>query len=311
MLRGSLLAAALVTLLGLGSGTGHVRNGLIAYTHVGNGDRFQIYTVTATGAHRRHLTSGRTYSSWDPAYSPTGKRIALVRASKHAIGIWTMNADGSHLRRLTPAAGADEIDPAWSPDGTRIAFAVESPLGQEGIWVMTATGQNRTQLTTGADTNPAWSPDGNQIAFQRSDGFTHMDGVLTVPAAGGAPTDLTRDPLADYLDPAWSPNGNWLLLSSDRGDDLSQLDLWKLNLLAAGPVPAFVRVTNTPSRDERDPAWSPNGRKIVYSGVGSFHGASSSQLYVSNPDGTSRHILTHACGECAWINDYPSWQPLR
>ena len=32
-------------------------------THVGNGDRFQIYTVTATGAHRRHLTSGRTYSS--------------------------------------------------------------------------------------------------------------------------------------------------------------------------------------------------------------------------------------------------------
>ena len=63
MLRGSLLAAALLTLLGLGSGTGHAHDGLIAYEHVGNGDRFQIYTVTATGTHRRHLTSGRTYSS--------------------------------------------------------------------------------------------------------------------------------------------------------------------------------------------------------------------------------------------------------
>ena len=221
-----------------------------------------------------------------------------------------MNAGGRHQQRLTPTAGIEEIDPAWSPDGTQIAFAVESPLGQQGIWVMTANGQNRKQLTNGADTNPAWSPDGTEIAFQRSDAFTHMDSVLTVPVAGGTPTDLTEDPLSDYLDPAWSPNGNWILLSSDRGDDVSQLDLWKLNLAAAGPAPSFVRVTNTPSRDERNPAWSPDGRKIVYSGEGSFHGASSSQLYVANPDGTNRHILTHACGECACINDGPSWQPL-
>ena len=43
---------------------------------------------------------------------------------------------------------------------------------------------------------------------------------------------------------------------------------------------------------------------------GSFHGASSSQLYVTNPNGANRRILTHACGECAYINDDPSWQPL-
>jgi TolB protein len=129
MLRGSLLAAALLTLLGPGSGAGHVRNGRIAYERAGNADRFQIYSVTATGAHRRHLTAGRTYSSWDPAYSPNGKRIAFVRASKHATDLWTMNADSTDRRRLTPTAGIDEIDPAWSPDGTQIAFAVESPLG--------------------------------------------------------------------------------------------------------------------------------------------------------------------------------------
>ncbi|HZT83922.1 MAG TPA: hypothetical protein VE984_00690 [Gaiellaceae bacterium] len=74
---------------------------------------------------------------------------------------------------------------------------------------------------------------------------------------------------------------------------------------------AVRRVTNTPSRDERDPAWSPDGRRIVYSGNGAFHGASSSQLYGSDADGTNRRVLTHACGECAWINDEPSWQPLR
>ena len=146
MLRGSLLAAALFALLGLGSGTGHVRNGRIAYEHVGNGNRFQIYTVTATGTHRRHLTSGRTYSSWDAAYSPNGKRIAFVRASKHAIDLWTMNADGTHQRRLGATAGIHEIDPAWSPDGTQIAFKRVSGFWRDALYVMPSTGGSVRRL---------------------------------------------------------------------------------------------------------------------------------------------------------------------
>lgn len=70
------------------------------------------------------------------------------------------------------------------------------------------------------------------------------------------------------------------------------------------------RVTNTPFRDEHDPAWSPDGRWIAYAGESSTHGASSYQLYVSRPNGSDRRKLTHACGECAIINDDPSWQPL-
>ena len=45
--------------------------------------------------------------------------------------------------------------------------------------------------------------------------------------------------------------------------------------------------------------------------MGTFHGASSSQIYVSKPNGSNRRVLTHACGDCAWLNDDPSWQPLR
>jgi TolB protein len=310
MLRGLLLLGATLPLAGLGGATtSHVHNGRIAYAHVGNGNRLQIYTMTATGTHRHPLTTVHRYSSYDPAYAPSGKRIVFVRAFKQT-DLWTMNADGTHRRDLTSTAHVDEIDPAWSPNGKEIAFAVGSPAALQGIWTVGADGRNSRQLTSGADAHPSWSPDGSEIAFQRSDAGTHVDSVLSVPAAGGTPADLTVDPSSDYLDPAWSPDGNWILLSSDRGDDLSQLDLWALNLNAVGPGPSFVRVTNTPSRDERGPAWSPDGRRIVYSGEGAFHGASSSQIYVSKPNGTQRRNLTHSCGDCAFINDDPSWQPL-
>jgi Tol biopolymer transport system component len=310
MLRGLLLLGATLPLVGLGGATtSHVHNGRIAYAHVGNGDRFQVYTMTATGAHRQPLTAGHRYSSYDPAYSPNGKHIAFVRASTSP-DIWTMNADGTHKRALTRTTGGIEVDPAWSPDGKQIAFAVEGPTPEQGIWLMQADGKgSRMPLTHGLDTRPAWSPDGSQIAFQRRDPVTQTDSILVVPSGGGPATTLSTDPGVSDLDPAWSPDGSKLLFASDRPDG-SQLDLWVMNMRAATPGASLTRVTNTPNRDERDPAWSPDGRRIVYSGEGSFHGASSSQIYVSNANGSNRHVLTHACGECAWLNDEPSWQPL-
>jgi Tol biopolymer transport system component len=305
MLRGSLLAAALFTLLGLGSGAGNVRNGRIAYEHVGDGKRFQIYTVTATGAHRRPLTTSHRYTSYDPAYAPRGKRIVFVRAFKQS-DLWTMNADGTHRRDLTSTAQVDEIDPAWSADGKEIAFAVEQPAAEQGIWVIGADGQGTRRLTSGDDTQPSWSPDGSQIAFQRDDTATETDSIFVVPAAGGPPTALSTDPGASDLEPAWSPDGTRILFVSDR-PDMVQLDLWVMNADGSD----VHRVTNTPNRDESDPTWSPDGRRIAYSAHGAFHGASSSQLYVADANGTRSHILTHACGECAWVNDDPSWQPLR
>jgi TolB protein len=305
MLRGSLLAAALLTLLGFGSSAGHVRNGRIAYEHVGNGNRLQIYATTASGARRRALTTGRRYSSFEPAYSPSGKRIVFVRAFKRA-DLWTMNADGTHKRNLTSTTEIGEIDPAWSPDGKQVVFAVESPAADQGIWVVGVGGQGRAELTSGDDTHPAWSPDGSEIAFQRYDSSTQIDSILVVPAGGGSTRTLSSGAGVSDLEPAWSPNGRLILFASDRPDTV-QLDLWVMNADGTG----VRRVTNTPSRDEQDPSWAPEGRRIVYSGEGAFHGASSSQIYVSDANGGNRHQLTHACGDCAWINDGPSWQPLR
>jgi Tol biopolymer transport system component len=305
MLRGLLLLGATLPLVGLGSASAsHLHDGSIAFAHVGNVGGFQIYTVTATGRGRRRLTRGNSFSSFAPSYSASGKRIVFVRASKQD-DLWTMSASGSEKQRLTWTKGIDETDPVWSPNGREIAFAVDRPVSEQGIWVEGVDGHDRSQLTNGADSNPSWSPDGNEIAFTRSDAPTQTDSIFVVPAAGGTPTLLTSDAGYSDFEPTWSPDGSRILFVSDRADQY-QSDLWVMNADGSN----IRRVTNTPFRDEHSPAWSPDGRRIVYVGESSSHGASSYQLYVSRADGANRRIITHACGECAIINDDPSWQPL-
>ena len=304
------VGAILAAVAGSSSAATHMHNGAIAYVHLGaSGFRDQIYTRTATGTQRRRLTRSGRFSSFAPSYSPNGKRIVFIRADKQP-DVWTMNANGSRLRRLTWTRAIWEATPDWSPGGRQIVFSVAAPTALQGIWVVGNNGSHRRRLTTGTDARPAWSPDGSEIAFQRYDASSQTFGIFVVPAAGGAATDLKSDSGHSDFEPAWSPGGRRILFASDLGDapdSPEQLDLWVMN--ADGR--SARRVTDTPNRDERDPAWSPDGSRIVYSGQGSFHGAASSQIYVSNANGTHRRLLTHACGECAIINDEPSWQALR
>jgi Tol biopolymer transport system component len=216
-----------------------------------------------------------------------------------------MQADGADKRRFTWTRRIDEIAPAWSPDGTQIVFTVDRPVSKQGIWVEGLDGHGRRRLTTGPDSDPSWSPGGSEIAFTRADAATQTSSIFVVPAVGGTVTKLSSDPGVSDLQPAWSPDGSRILLVSDRPDTF-QLDLWVMNADGSD----VQRVTSTPFFDEHSPAWSPDGRRIVYVGESSSHGAASYQLFVSRANGSSRRIITHACGECAIINDEPSWQPL-
>lgn len=113
---------------------------------------------------------------------------------------------------------------AVSPDGKSVVFET---LGK--LWIKPMAGGEARRLTKGGDgfeLFPAWSRDGKQIAFV---GWTDKDlgRVRVVPAAGGAPRDVTTQP-GHFARPAFSPDGKTIVFEKGEGGGLTSGD-WSDN----------------------------------------------------------------------------------
>lgn len=180
---------------------------------------------------------------------PSAPRIAFAVAGS---GIFTMNADGTGYTAVPNTTGG--TDPAWSPDRRKIAFTI--PSGPEaGLYVIGATGSQKTRLRAGPAGAPAWSPDGAKIAFHASvAGGTHLFVV------NGNGTNLQQATAVGTVnrDPAWSPSGDRMVFYSNRSPGAG---IWLMNSNGTNRR----RINSCSSCGS--PAWSPvmGDERIVFS----------------------------------------------
>jgi Tol biopolymer transport system component len=184
--------------------------------------------------------------------SPDGSTLAYVDPY-----ISTMRVDGTQERHLledrNENAGDAQNGVSWSPDGHQLAYAWSGD-----IYVMDADGTNVRQLTTdpSGDYNPAWSPDGSTIAYWNGskngrDGGPNNSEIYTIPAAGGAPTQLTHNRVSN-IEPAWSP-------------DSSQIAYWNGGeLWVMGTDGANQHRVYGGDGGAWSPSWSPDGKRIAF-----------------------------------------------
>ncbi len=254
----------------------------------------------------------------DPAADPTvNPQRALLAAE-----IYLLNADGTNARRLTENTYYDGF-PALSPDGTRIVFdsnrlrAAAEPFNTSDLFVMNTDGTGQTPLTRGS--SATWSPDGKSIAFHASasgkgqpikpdPGAATNDNdifVLNVDdflKHGARPKNITNNPAAIDDDPDWSPDGHKIVFTShavtDNPVNSATAEIYVIDANGTGTP---TRLTNN-TEEERAPAWSPDGKRIVFS---CRRGGPDFEICVMNADGTGQVQLTD--------NDVPdltsSWSP--
>ena len=171
--------------------------------------------------------------------------------------------------------------PAVSPDGTLLACYSDRD-GLTGLYLVSALdgrvlrrlaeGHRRDRFESlhafrsGAD----FSPDGREVAFvARSH---NVETLHRVRVNDGKVTASWRLGLDSARQPAWAPDGRRLALVGSR---LGRTDLYLVTLPGGAPLPGarrvrelgdgavLWRVTDTPA-DAADPAWSPDGRWLLW-----------------------------------------------
>ena len=287
-----------------------------------------VVSIAVAAAQAPALRSAIAFVSTrdDPSADPT----VDLRRAVHATEIYLMDGDGTNARRITNNAYGEGF-PALSPDGSRIVFESNrlrteaEPLNTSDLFVMNADGTDQRKLVRG--TSASWSPDGQQIAFHASASGSGRP-ISTNPGAaaadadifvaridallrGAPPENLTHNPAAVDDDPDWSPDGRRIAFTShdttDRTDDHVSAEIY---VITVGERGAPVRLTNN-TEEERAPAWSPNGTRLVFScrkgdpaqpGGG---GLRTFELCVMNADGTDlRRVTNNAVPELT-----PTWSP--
>jgi serine/threonine protein kinase/Tol biopolymer transport system component len=267
-----------------------------------------IWIVNVSTGEKRQLTDAQTGDAAQPAWSPSGARIAYW--GKHKGGqrdIWTIPAHGGG-GDAEPVGVTDDAafdwNPVWSADGKFLYFASDRG-GSMNLWRVPleeqtgkATGLPEPLNTPSSYAHQlAFSRDGRRAAYVNQVSSTNIFKVGFNPykeTITGQPVAVTQGSRHASA-PNLSPDGE-LFVYSSQGE--KQEDLYVVGIDGAESP---RKLTDDPYKD-RSPRWSPDGTRIVFYSDRSGR----YEAWMIRPDGSDLRQITFTEGASI---AYPLWSP--
>ena len=237
-----------------------------------------VWRVSTKGGQPSPVAADRYASEFWGAPSPDGKTLAIT-ARGTVSGQWWRHGH-SHLdeselwlvrgidgitpayERLGDAGNGKDAWPMWSPDGKTVYYMSDRG-GEENLWARTIGGEAKalTQFTTGRVLWPQIGNDGRAIVFERDFGiwrydFAKQSASEVAVTLRGAVSDVNAE--RQTLTQGFSS----LTIAPDarKAAFIARGELFVTGTREGGEA---TRLTSTVSV-EADPAWLPDGRRVVY-----------------------------------------------
>ena len=242
-----------------------------------------------------------------PAFSPDGKRLALVGDLSR---LDHMKTDGSGRKTIFAGQPRGLFSTTWAHQDERIAFAVGGVFAGAGAEVDLMTvrpdGSGLRQLTrqTGNNGFPSFSPDGKQLVFRS--GRRSNKNLYLLNSDGTGLRQLTQGEWTDTMCD-WSRKGDWIVFASDRDGDF---DIWLIR-----PDGSGLHKLIGGGGLNNHPNFSPDSQWVVFTSQRAGYSAEEvslpfqfqpyGDLFAIRIDGTDLLRLTHNGFE----EGTPAWGP--
>ncbi len=275
-----------------------------------------IFMVPALrGPERKLGQSAASFEFASPlAWSSDGKSLAIEdqNSPQEPRAIFLLSTETREKRRLTsPPAQYFDRFPAFSPDGQSLAFIRFRSLGVGDIYVLPVAGGHpprgeprRLTFDERGIWGLDWTPDGRSIVFStnRAGDRSLWRISATASSSSGVPERLPAGGENAYS-PSVSRQGHRLAYEHYGSD----LNIWRIE------VPSSTRRSSTgkvspptkliaSTRNDRNPQFSPDGKKIVFVSLGS----GSDEIWMCDSEGTNHVQLTSFGGPPVRS---PRWAP--